>query len=211
MFCKPYPQLLRFVENFRISFIGLLYYPFYLSILFFCYYFFYFIPEDYMIHTASKNATVILSVYSFVEVIEDCITKQKSLHAVMPFKKGALISKFSAGDFYDAPNYLTVQTGTHQHITLDPAFLQYSNHSCSPNIFFDTAAMEIIALRDIEPSEELCFFYPSAEWDMAQPFICYCGSRNCLQNIRGAKYVAINIIHSYRLTYFIEEQLKKAL
>ena len=164
-----------------------------------------------MINIASSNATLVVSTHSFAEVIENTATQQKSLHALVPIKKGEVIIKFSAGQVFSTPNYLTVQTGVNEHITLVPQFLQYSNHSCNPNIFFDTTTMEVIALRDIEPSEEICFFYPSTELDMAQPFICYCGSKDCLQNIKGAKYIPTDIIGKYKLTDFIKEQLKNSL
>jgi hypothetical protein len=71
--------------------------------------------------------------------------------------------------------------------------------------------MQVIALKDIEPNEELCFFYPSTELNMAQPFLCYCGSKDCLQNIKGAKYIPSEIIGKYKLTDFIKEQLKNSL
>ncbi|MEO6669675.1 MAG: SET domain-containing protein-lysine N-methyltransferase [Ferruginibacter sp.] len=164
-----------------------------------------------MINTASSSSTLIVSTHSFAEVIENTITRQKSLHAIIPIKKDELLINFSAGQVFTTPNYLTVQTGVNKHITLLPQFLQYSNHSCNPNIFFDTTTMEVIALKDIEPSEELCFFYPSTELDMAQPFICYCGSKGCLQNIKGAKHIPSDVIAKYKLTDFIKEQLHYSL
>jgi hypothetical protein len=44
---------------------------------------------------------------------------------------------------------------------LNPEWLQYINHSCDPNVAFDTAAFKLIALKDVKPGDELCFFYPS--------------------------------------------------
>ena len=164
-----------------------------------------------MINIASSSSTLIVSTHSFAEVIENTTTKQKSLHAIVPIQKGDVIIKFSAGQVFSTPNYLTVQTGLNKHITLVPQFLQYSNHSCNPNIFFDTTTMEVIALKDIEPSEELCFFYPSTELNMAQPFICYCGSKDCLQNIKGAIHIPSDVIGKYKLTDFIKEQLQNSL
>jgi hypothetical protein len=164
-----------------------------------------------MINIASSSSTLIVSTHSFAEVIENTTTKQKSLHAIISINKGDVLSKFSAGQVFATPNYLTVQTDLNKHITLVPQFLQYSNHSCNPNIFFDTTTMEVIALKDIEPSEELCFFYPSTELDMAQPFICYCGSKDCLQNIKGAKHIPSGVIGKYKLTDFIKEQLQHSL
>jgi hypothetical protein len=44
---------------------------------------------------------------------------------------------------------------------------------------------------------------------MAQPFICFCGSKDCLQNIKGAQHIPFDILKNYRLTRFIQEQLQK--
>jgi hypothetical protein len=165
-----------------------------------------------MINPASSNAAVkIISTHAFAEVVQHSITNQFSLHAVVAFNKGQLICSFSAGHIFNSPNYLTIQSGSNQHITLVPEFLQYCNHSCYPNIFFDIDKMQIIALKDIEPNEELCFFYPSTELDMAQPFVCFCGSKDCLQNIKGAKYLPVHVLAKYRLTHFIQQQLKNTL
>ncbi len=150
----------------------------------------------------------IISRHGFAEVIKNIQTGQYSLHALAPFKKGTLICRFTAGDVYTSPNRLTVQRKEDEHITLVPEFLQYTNHSCSPNVFFDTDSMELLAISNIETNDELCFFYPSTELDMAQPFICYCGSRDCLQNIRGAKHLPADILSKYRLTGFIRQQLQ---
>ena len=161
-----------------------------------------------MINTALTNASVqIISNHDLAEILENTLTKEKSLYAVRPFRKGELISKFSAGEIYSQPNYLTVQTGISRHITLMPEFLQYINHSCTPNVFFNTSTMEVTALKDIEENEEFSFFYPSTELNMAQPFLCYCGSKNCLQNIKGAKYIKPEILKKYKLTDFIKQQL----
>lgn len=165
-----------------------------------------------MINTAINNRTIeIISEHGFAEILKNNLTNQKSLHALVPFKKGDLVSNFSAGAVYTTPNYLTVQRDVSEHITLMPQFLQYINHSCSPNVFFDTFSMEVIALKDIEQNEEFSFFYPSTEIDMAQPFICYCGSKDCLQNIKGAKYIPGEILKKYRLTDFIQQQLQHKL
>ena len=159
----------------------------------------------------TNNSVEIVSEHGFAEILQNTVTNQKSLHALIPFKKGDVLSKFSAGEIYTSPNYLTVQRGVSEHITLMPVFLQYINHSCNPNVFFDTSSMEVIALKDIEPNEEFSFFYPSTEIDMAQPFICYCGSKGCLQNIKGAKYIPGEILKRYRLTGFIQQQLQNKL
>jgi SET domain len=154
-----------------------------------------------------EPAIVSVNRFDFAEIIENKVTKQKSLHAVKAFQPGEVISVFSAREVLTVPTYLTVQTGDSVHITLEPQFLQYINHSCNPNVFFDTQAMELVALRTIQPLEEFSFFYPSTELDMAQPFVCFCGSKQCLQNIRGARHIATHILRNYRLTKFIQSKV----
>lgn len=149
----------------------------------------------------------VLSNHGFAEIRQNNNTNQKSLHAIINIKKGEVICTFSAGEISKKPHYLTVQTGIEQHITLVPQFLQYINHSCAPNVFFNTTSMELIALLDIEENVEFHFFYPSTEWDMAQPFYCYCNSNDCLQNIKGARYLTLDQIKKYALTDFIQQEL----
>lgn len=45
--------------------------------------------------------------------------------------------------------------------------------------------------KGIKSGEDITFFYPSTEWDMAQGFECSCGAADCLGQIRGAKYLTL--------------------
>lgn len=65
------------------------------------------------------------------------------------------------------------QVGPTQHIMLSPEWLQYINHSCDPNVFFDTASFKLIALKDIAAGDELCFFYPRCGmWHLQLALAC---------------------------------------
>jgi hypothetical protein len=66
----------------------------------------------------------------------------------------------AAREYVARPTYLSVQVADDRHIHLAPEFLQYINHSCEPNTFFDTKNGKVVALRDITPNEEITFFYP---------------------------------------------------
>jgi hypothetical protein len=85
--------------------------------------------------------------------------------------------------------------------------LQYINHSCSPNIFLDLTGFKVICLREIRKGDELFYFYPSTEWEMAEPFQCLCASVNCLGRIAGASHLSKDAIQNYRFSDFIYEQL----
>ena len=158
--------------------------------------------------TLASSHIQVISNHGFGEISQNNLTNQKSLHATIPFKKGDILISFSGGVISKTPHYLTVQTGKDQHITLVPEFLQYINHSCDPNVFFNTSTMQLVALKDIAVSDEFTFFYPSTEWDMAQPFVCFCGSQACLQNIKGAKYLSQEHVLRYELTDFIRKELE---
>jgi len=149
-----------------------------------------------------------ISWQEIAEVRLNTNTNHYSLHAVPAFNKGEIITSFGAATIQKSATYLTVQTGPETHITLTPDFLQFVNHSCDPNVFFDTSSMQLICVKPVLAGDELCFFYPSAEWKMAQPFVCNCGSNNCLKFIDGAAYLNYETLAEYRLTDFILQQIK---
>nr|WP_293094449.1 SET domain-containing protein-lysine N-methyltransferase [Okeania sp. SIO2F4] len=90
---------------------------------------------------------------------------------------------------------------------LDPECLQYINHSCNPNVFFDTENMVLIALRNIEIGEEFTFFYPSTEWSMDKGFSCICQTENCLGYIQGAAHLPLDVLTKYKLSVYIQQKL----
>lgn len=157
--------------------------------------------------TATIPTYRLISDHSFAAVRQNIANDQKAFFAQRRYEAGEILSRFSAGEVHDKPSYLTVQVGINRHIMLQPEHLQYINHSCEPNVFFDTHSMEVIAVQRIEEGDELTFFYPSTEWDMAQPFNCTCGTKSCLGEIKGAAHIEPSVIETYRLTNFIQQQL----
>lgn len=157
---------------------------------------------------AVTTAYKTLSKHGFADVMQNSITGEKSLHATAFFDAGELICGFEPEKILASPTYLTVQVDEDKHIILQPEFLQYINHSCHPNVFFDTANMDLIALKEIQPGDELVFFYPSTEWEMDQPFDCFCGTRQCLHRIQGAAHLSEEEANKYRLTNFIQQKLQ---
>ncbi|MEQ1676306.1 MAG: SET domain-containing protein-lysine N-methyltransferase [Chitinophagaceae bacterium] len=150
-----------------------------------------------------------ISNHVIAEVRQKTSNEQNALFALRSYQPGEIIANFSAGTISAEPTYLTVQVGIGKHITLQPEFLQYINHSCDPNVFFDTTTMQLVALKELAVEEEMTFFYPSTEWKMTQSFNCYCGSNNCMGEIRGAAYLSKEAVGHYRFTDFIQQQLAK--
>ena len=150
-----------------------------------------------------------ISNHAFAERRQKISNDQNALFATRSFLPGEVIAEFSAGTIAAEPTYLTVQVGIGKHITLQPEFLQYINHSCDPNVFFNTTTLQVVALKEIHAEEEMTFFYPSTEWQMTQSFNCYCGSSDCIGQIRGASFLPREILDRYRFTDFIQQQLAK--
>ena len=148
-----------------------------------------------------------VSKHGFASVMKNENSGEQSLISNKIYQKGAIITDFSAATTTSTPTYLTVQTGENIHITLHPKFLQYINHSCAPNVFFDTTQMQLIALENIFKGDEFVFFYPSTEWKMNQPFECHCSSTHCLHHINGAFSLSDETIQAYRFIDFIQEKL----
>ena len=146
-------------------------------------------------------------VTSFAEIWECQRTGAKSLHAKIQFLPGDVISPIDVKEYVATPNYLSVQVSDNKHILLAPVFLQYINHSCDPNTFFDTTNMRVVCLKKINIGEAMTFFYPSTEWSMAQGFNCLCRSENCLGTIQGAKHLSSEVLGEYRLSDHIGKKL----
>lgn len=118
----------------------------------------------------------------------------------------------------DTKKWSSVQVSETQSIELNSDFL-FINHSCEPSVEFhvladcDTPVIEVRAAtrrdengnsKGINKGEILTFFYPSTEWDMAQPFDCKCNTKGCLGLISGAKDMSTAMLNRYFLNEHIE-------
>lgn len=159
--------------------------------------------------TAAVQGRTIISSHGNTAVWEDQANGQRALYAASAIDAGACIAEFYAAAIMHTPSYLTVQKDDDEHIHLSPAHLQYVNHSCAPNAFFDTTYMSLIALKAIAAGEEITFFYPSSEWDMAQSFSCRCGSELCLGEIKGAAHLPADVLIRYHLTDYINRKIQE--
>jgi hypothetical protein len=158
--------------------------------------------------TLTAPAYRIISNHQFAERRQKISNGQNALFTLRSYEPGEVIADFSAGTISAEPTYLTVQVGIDKHITLQPEFLQYINHGCDPNVFFNTTTMQLVALKSLKADEEMMFFYPSTEWRMTQSFDCYCGSPKCIGKV-GAFYLSQELQSQYRFTDFIQQQLVK--
>ncbi|KAJ3281527.1 hypothetical protein HK104_011416 [Borealophlyctis nickersoniae] len=138
---------------------------------------------------------------------EDADFRSK-LVSLQPFKKGDLVCKIEGYAKHANKRWSSVQVSANEHIELCSE-LVYMNHSCDPSIHLDTTRMEVIAAKDIKEGDDLTFFYPSSEWDMSQPFDCWCGAEQCVKRVSGAQHIPPTILDRYFLNQHIREALEK--
>jgi SET domain len=153
------------------------------------------------------TATINFKEKGKAEIRTDATTGVRSLFAKQTFKTNDVISNFTWEEEFENPTYLTVQIDENKHIELQPTFLECINHSCEPNAFFDTTKKQLICIKPINTGEEFTFFYPSAEWNMDQPFECLCGSKDCIGFVRGALHLNEKQRKHYRFTDFIQQKM----
>lgn len=131
----------------------------------------------------------------------------RGLAAARAFRRGERVSRIPVTARHSRPTHLTVRLGRGEHVEV--GWLATLNHSCDPNVRLDIDRMEVVAERDVGPGEELTYFYPSTEWDMAEPFECGCGSSRCLGWIRGAGHVDPAVLAGYFLTRSVRGRLAR--
>jgi len=131
--------------------------------------------------------------------------KFRSLITRQAYAKGEVICGIPTEKVIDRANRYTVQIGHDRHTEVGK--LSALNHSCDPNVILDTERLVMVARRDIDKGEELSFFYPSTEWEMDAPFICLCGSSNCIHVVAGARFLALSTLENHYLNRHIREMM----
>jgi hypothetical protein len=102
------------------------------------------------------------------------------------------------GELTDAPTRYSVQVDRTLHVDLpagcgledimDHFYWCFMNHSCEPNAVI--RGRQLVALKSIEPYQEIRFHYNTTEYELAEPFVCHCGSNRCEGQIRGFRFLS---------------------
>lgn len=74
------------------------------------------------------------------------------------------------------------------------------NHSCNPNAGF-SGQIGLVAMREIERGEEVCFDYAMCDGTPYDEFICSCGADNCRGNITGEDWKRSDLQERYTGNY----------
>lgn len=139
--------------------------------------------------------TVLRTENPLVGVLVD--QSERRLVTTQPIEAGTVLFRI-VGSETCTPTKYSVQIGRDLHVDHDSTvdetdrirrfYWRYMNHACEPTTRIDDR--RVVALRDIASLEAVTFDYNTTEYDMAEPFRCTCGSRSCVGNVRGARYLA---------------------
>ncbi len=66
----------------------------------------------------------------------------------------------------------------------EPESADFVNHSCEPNLGL-RGQITLVALRDIQPGEEVCIDYAMTDSTPYDEFECHCGSPGCRSKVTG--------------------------
>ena len=149
------------------------------------------------------------SVTPFFQVRHYTESDYKSMFATQDLPADTILMEYGYREILRHPSRYSVQTSMNRHIHLAPEYLQYINHSCNPNVFFDLQTMTLRTLRPIQKGEEVAFFYPSTEWAMTEAFDCLCNSEQCLGRIQGAAFLGEEILETHQLSIHIKTKLSE--
>ena len=128
------------------------------------------------------------------------IVRSSHIHAAgvyinHPIKKGTHVIEYTgpritikqADALYDDhPATYLFGLSDGKHVIDGEGVAAFINHSCNPNCEADEikGRVWIIAIRNIEPGEELTYDYNLYDGDLYDPSLCSCGAPNC----RGSMY-----------------------
>lgn len=128
-------------------------------------------------------------------VTVEIVDGHHGLVATKDFESGDVVLILH-GEITSTPSRYSVQIGPDRHIevpdevkasgSLDRYRWRFLNHSCAPNAAFEGRAL--IAAQTIRASEQITFDYNTTEFDLASPFACHCGAKDCCGVVRGARW-----------------------
>ena len=115
------------------------------------------------------------------------------IFAMQPIEQGELLAVFG-GSVYGWELFATLpererslSLQVEQDLFLVPDKIaegDYVNHSCNPNAGL-MGQIALVAMRAIQPGEEVCFDYAMSDTVAYDEFDCQCGAPNCRGRVSG--------------------------
>jgi hypothetical protein len=86
----------------------------------------------------------------------------------------------------------------------------YFNHSCNPNCGVNGQIL-LVAIKDINPGEEMTFDYVMTDDDPEDYLRCNCGTKNCRKIIKGSDWKIPGLQRKYKgfFAWHIQQKIDK--
>ncbi len=92
----------------------------------------------------------------------------KCLVAAKPIATGGVVLELD-GEVVASPTRTSIELGQGRHV--EDSLGRYVNHSFSPSTFVDKSNSRLVALRNLQPGDEITFDYNANETAMSCPFV----------------------------------------
>jgi hypothetical protein len=123
--------------------------------------------------------------------------KGLGIFATAPIAAGTTVAGFG-GSVVDRAEFDTLDESWRTHslqiddrlymVSVPPyAPADFMNHSCEPNCGIIGSSL-VVAISDIEVSDELCFDYAMSDTNDYDEFVCSCGTPSCRRLITGGDW-----------------------
>jgi len=136
--------------------------------------------------------------------------------ALMDFSKGKIIVRskefeddnvMSVNEYNKLSKDIKNMVKAHSTIDIDRLYipkninylrpLNYFNHSCDPNVGFDSKD-NYVSIKNIKKGDEFLLDYSFLNTNPDYKMICHCGSKNCRHIITGNEWVNKDFVKQYQ-------------
>jgi uncharacterized protein len=117
----------------------------------------------------------------------------RSIVTSLPVPRGTVLAVWG-GTTFDAPSFFQLPPDRRQisvqiedHLFLVPETegpAEWINHSCDPNAGL-LGQIVLVALRDIDVGEHVCYDYAMSDGSPYDEFECSCGAQTCRSRVSG--------------------------
>ena len=133
--------------------------------------------------------------------------------ALLALWGGYVITSAERDHLPEAAEHYTIQIDGDHHLTngLLTSDADYFNHSCDPNAGL-RGQIALVARRDIQPNEEVCFDYAMSESDPTFTMDCGCGHALCRRIVTGNDWKLSELQTRYKgyFSSYIEQWINRA-
>src|SRR4029078_10148421 len=92
------------------------------------------------------------------------------------------------------------------HISFVTDADNFINHSCEPNLRYDTAG-NVVGARDSRKGEEVFIDYGFFVVNFDEPFTCSCGAQNCRGRIRRQDWKKLAATYGMNMPRFLHSRI----